>query len=141
GTRWCTTSGNKSYRILLTLTNNVISRCALGVKFETAHGNRFPKLSIEFFELLSAFCFADFFPYLGWIDVARGLHRKFKKASQELDVFLDQVIDEHLLRHTELEDDHGRIQDSDKLDLTDILILSQENYKNLSRDNIKAILL
>ncbi|MCL7036740.1 hypothetical protein MKW94_014707, partial [Papaver nudicaule] len=127
--------------ILLTLTNNVISRCALGVRFETAHGNRFPKMSTEFFELLAAFSFGDVFPSLGWMDVVTGLHRKFKKASKELDVFLDQVIDEHLLRHIELEDDQGLIQDGDKLDLTDILILSQENYKDLSRDNIKAILL
>ncbi|KAI3866949.1 hypothetical protein MKX03_021992, partial [Papaver bracteatum] len=85
--------------------------------------------------------FADFFPSLGWMDVVTGLHRKLKKVSKELDIFLDQVIDEHLLRHSEAQDDHGQVQDSNKLNLTDILILSQEDYKNLSRNNIKAILL
>ncbi|KAI3882904.1 hypothetical protein MKX03_012943, partial [Papaver bracteatum] len=110
-------------------------------KYETAHGNRFPKLSTDFVRLLGAFSFADFFPSLGWMDVVTGLHRKLKKVSKELDIFLDQVIDEHLLRHSEAQDDHGQVQDSNKLNLTDILILSQEDYKNLSRNNIKAILL
>ncbi|KAI3882905.1 hypothetical protein MKX03_012944, partial [Papaver bracteatum] len=127
--------------LLLTFTNNVVSRCALGVRYETAHGNRFPKLSTDFVRLLGAFSFADFFPSLGWMDVVTGLHRKLKKVSKELDIFLDQVIDEHLLRHSETQDDHGQVQDSNKLNLTDILILSQEDYKNLSRNNIKAILL
>ncbi|KAI3902363.1 hypothetical protein MKW92_052604, partial [Papaver armeniacum] len=127
--------------ILLTFTNNILSRCTLGVRFETAHGNRFPKLSTDFVGLLGAFSFADFFPSLGWMDVVTGLHRKFKKVSKELDIFLDQVIDEHLLRHSEAKNDNGQVQDSNKLNLTDILILSQEDYKNLSRNNIKAILL
>ncbi|XP_026459978.1 cytochrome P450 71A1-like [Papaver somniferum] len=127
--------------ILLTLTNNIVSRCALGVRYETAHGNRFPKMSSNFLGLFSAFSFGDFFPSIGWMDVVTGLSSKFEKAFQEVDRFLDQVIDEHLLRHSKLENDHGQIEDSDELDVTDILILSQEKYKNLSGNNIKAILM
>ncbi|XP_026460921.1 cytochrome P450 71A1-like [Papaver somniferum] len=127
--------------ILLTLTNNVVSRCALGVRYETAHGNRFPKMSSNFLGLFNAFSFGDFFPSIGWMDVVTGLSNKFEKAFQEVDTFLDQVIDDHLLRHSKPEVDHGQVEDSDELDLTDILILSQENYKNLSRNNIKAILM
>ncbi|MCL7040199.1 hypothetical protein MKW94_008614, partial [Papaver nudicaule] len=57
-------------------------------------------------------------------------------------IFLDQVIDEHLLRHQKLQEGQGQVGEyGDELDVTDILILSQENYKNLSRNNIKAILL
>ncbi|KAI3902364.1 hypothetical protein MKW92_052605, partial [Papaver armeniacum] len=127
--------------ILLTLTNNIVSRCALGVRYETAHGNRFPKMSSNFLGLFSAFSFGDFFPSIGWMDVVTGLSSKFEKVFKEVDTFLDQVIDEHLLRHSKLENDHGKVEDSDELDVTDILILSQENYKNLSRNNIKAILM
>ncbi|RZC91786.1 hypothetical protein C5167_027857 [Papaver somniferum] len=128
--------------ILQTLTNNVLTRCTLGVRFESAHGNRFPKMSSDYVAMFSAFSFGDFFPSLGWMDVVTGLHSRFKKVIQELDIFLDQAIDEHLLRHSELQDDQGQVQDSDKLDLMDILILSQQDYKtNLSRNNIKAILL
>ncbi|KAI3924140.1 hypothetical protein MKW92_014219 [Papaver armeniacum] len=127
--------------ILLTVTNNIVSRCALGVRYETAHGNRFPKMSSDFLALFNAFSFADFFPSIGWMDVVTGLSAKFEKAFKEVDTFLDQVIDDHLLRHSKLEADHGQVEDSDELDVADILILSQENYKNLSRNNIKAILL
>ncbi|KAI3963814.1 hypothetical protein MKW92_002320, partial [Papaver armeniacum] len=127
--------------ILLTLTNNIVSRCALGVRYETAHGNRFPKMSSNFLGLFAAFSFGDFFPSIGWMDVVTGLSSKFEKAFKEVDRYLDQVIDEHLLRHSKLEDDHGQVEDSDELDVMDILILSQENYKNLSRNNIKAILM
>ncbi|XP_026429678.1 cytochrome P450 71A1-like [Papaver somniferum] len=128
--------------ILQALANNVLTRCTLGVRFESAHGNRFPKLSSDYLDMFCAFSFGDFFLSLGWMDVVTGLHNRFKKVIQELDVFLDQSIDEHLLRHSELQEDQGRDQDSDKSDLMDILILSQQDYKtNLSRNNIKAILL
>ncbi|MCL7022206.1 hypothetical protein MKW94_004059, partial [Papaver nudicaule] len=127
--------------MLLSLSNNVVSRCCLGVRYETAHGNRFPKLSSEYLGLLNAFCFGDFFPSLGWVDVVTGLHSKFKKVFRELDTFLDQTIDEHLLRRSESQDDHGQVEVTNKLDLTDILILCQEDNKNLSRNNIKAVLL
>ncbi|KAI3844810.1 hypothetical protein MKW92_035476, partial [Papaver armeniacum] len=127
--------------ILLTVTNNIVSRCALGVRYETAHGNRFPKMSSDFLALFNAFSFGDFIPSIGWMDVVTGLSAKFEKAFKDVDAFLDQVIDDHLLRHSKLEADHGQVEDSDELDVADILILSQENYKNLSRNNIKAILL
>ncbi|RZC57713.1 hypothetical protein C5167_005016 [Papaver somniferum] len=119
-------------KVLLTLTNNIVSRCAIGAKYESAHENKSGELSREISRLLGAFSFGDYFPSLGWMDVVIGLSSKLKKVSQELDAFFNQVIDEHLL---------GQVRDVNKLDLTDILLLSQKDNPNITRNNIKAIIL
>ncbi|KAI3866951.1 hypothetical protein MKX03_021994, partial [Papaver bracteatum] len=123
--------------ILLTLTNNIVSRCALGVRYETAHGNRFPEMSSNFLGLFNAFSFGDFFPSIGWMDVVTGLSSKFEKAFQEVDTFLDQVIDEHLLRHSKLEADHGQVEDSDFIKQTHVILVQSSikvtNHRALPR--------
>ncbi|KAI3952861.1 hypothetical protein MKW92_050167, partial [Papaver armeniacum] len=128
-------------KLLLTLANNIVSRCALGAKCGNVHENKFGQLSRDFENLLGAFSFGDYFPSLGWMDVFTGLSSKLKKVSQELDALFDQVIDEHLLCHSKSQDGHGQVDDINKLDLTDILLLSQKDNPNVSRSNIKAIIL
>ncbi|XP_026379126.1 cytochrome P450 71A1-like isoform X1 [Papaver somniferum] len=128
-------------KLLLTLANNIISRCTLGAKYESAHENKFGQLSREVFRLLGAFSFHDYFPSVGWMDVVTGLSSRLKKVSQELDAFFDRVIEEHLVRHSKAQDGHGQVEDTSKLDLMDILLLSQKDNTNVSRNNIKAIIL
>ncbi|MCL7042401.1 hypothetical protein MKW94_008390, partial [Papaver nudicaule] len=128
-------------KLLLTLTNNIVSRCAFGAKYESVQGNKFGQLSREVEELLGAFSFADYFPSLGWMDKVVGLSSKLQKVSQEFDAFFDQVIDEHLLRLSRSQDGHDRVEDNKQLDLTDILLLSQKDNPDVSRNNIKAIIL
>ncbi|KAI3939845.1 hypothetical protein MKW98_029621, partial [Papaver atlanticum] len=110
--------------------------------YENAHENKFGQLSRELLRLLGAFSFGDYFPALGyWMDVVSGLSSKLKKVSQELDAFFDQVIDYHLLRHSKSQNGHDQGEDINKLDLTDILLLSQKDNQNVSRNNIKEIIL
>ncbi|XP_026377938.1 cytochrome P450 71A1-like [Papaver somniferum] len=66
-------------KVLLTLTNNIVSRCAIGAKYESAHENKSGELSREISRLLGAFSFGDYFPSLGWMDVVIGLSSKLKK--------------------------------------------------------------
>ncbi|PIA26399.1 hypothetical protein AQUCO_09300003v1 [Aquilegia coerulea] len=128
--------------ILLTLNNNIVSRCAIGRKCEgggNEHGTdkNFGELSRELMRLLGAFCFRDFFPWLGWVDVVSGLVRRMKKVSRELDSFLDPIIDEHLSRRRQQNDDH-------KEDFVDLLLRVQtDNILDikLTRENIKALIL
>ncbi|XP_026377939.1 cytochrome P450 71A1-like, partial [Papaver somniferum] len=127
--------------VLLTLTNNIISRCAFGAKHESVHGDKFGQLSRDLLSLLGAFSFSDFFPSIGWMDVVTGLSSKVNKVSQEVDAFFDQVIDEHLLRHSDSQDGHGQVKDISKLDLMDILLLIQKDNPNISRNNIKTLIL
>ncbi|XP_062168410.1 cytochrome P450 71A1-like [Alnus glutinosa] len=124
--------------MLIATSNNITSRCILGQKFEEENGeSRFGQLSRRVLVLFVAFCFGDFFPSLGWIDVLTGLIPSLKATSRELDAFFDQVIEEH---ETKKIDDHQ----PNKLDFVDILLRLQKNSMldfELTKDNLKAIIL
>lgn len=124
--------------ILLSLSNDIVSRCALGRKFEHLHGeNKFGGLSREAEHLLGAFSFGDLFPWLGWMDVLAGLVGKIEKISSEIDIFLDEVIDEHVMQIE-------RVDSNDKKDFVDLLLKVQSSNKlgiRFTRDNVKAVLL
>lgn len=119
------------------LSNNVVSRCTFGRKYEEENGkNRFGEMSKEMLRLMGAFSVGDLFPWLGWIDVLTGLIRRLKIASKELDSFLDHVIDEHLMKREDTE--------TEKQFLLDRLLHAQRDNTlgvNLTRDNIKAIVM
>ncbi|KAJ4822753.1 hypothetical protein Tsubulata_004138, partial [Turnera subulata] len=123
--------------MFLTVTNNVLSRSALGRVYETASGDKsFGELSRLAIDLVAQFCFQDLFPYLGWMDVVTGLVATLKTTSRALHDFLDRVIEEHLLSNRE--------DDSDAKDLVDILLRLQRDGGldiDLTRDSLKAILM
>jgi hypothetical protein len=74
--------------MLIATSNNITSRCTLGQKFEGENGkSRFGQLTRRAMKLFSTFCFGDFFPSLGWIDVLTGLIPSLKATFRELDVF------------------------------------------------------
>jgi cytochrome P450 len=124
--------------MLIATSNNIASRCILGQKFEEENGkSRFRQLSRRVMVLFVAFCFGDFFPSLGWIDVFTGLIPSLKATFRELDAFFDQVIEEH---ETKKSDDYR----PNKLDFVDILLRLQKNSMldfELTKDNLKAILI
>lgn len=125
--------------MLSSTSNNIVSRAALGRKYEVENGqNDFGKVSREVMELLTAFSIGDFYPSMGWMDALIGLKAKIKKTFKVLDDLFDQVINEHQLLGGS---NHYK---SDKEDLVDVLLHLQKNDMvgiNLSRDSIKAILL
>ncbi|XVF43873.1 hypothetical protein PTKIN_Ptkin02bG0075600 [Pterospermum kingtungense] len=88
--------------------------------------------------MLGSFCASDLFPYVGWIiDWLTGFHRRLDSSFHELDVFFQQVIDDHL--------NSGRtFQDQD--DIVDVLLrMERDQTENsaiqLTKDHIKAILM
>ncbi|PIA51611.1 hypothetical protein AQUCO_01100453v1 [Aquilegia coerulea] len=128
----CSVGGLVNIRELVTgLTNDIICRCALGRKpgEEDGHGN-FGELATESVSLFTAFSFGDLFPWLGWMDYLTGLVSRMKKASRELDNFFDQIIDEHLVQSI-----HSNT------DFVDILLETQKNDINFTRDHVKAVIL
>ncbi|KAG6635070.1 hypothetical protein CIPAW_11G017600 [Carya illinoinensis] len=132
------TSVNLS-EMFFTTSNNIVSRCTLGQKYEGEDDkSRFKELSRRTMVLLAAFCVGDFFPSLGWIDVLTGLISSLKATVREIDPFLDQVIEEHKKMRG---DDHDQ---PNKKDFVDILLQLQEedmlDYE-FTQDNLKAILL
>ncbi|KAE8124338.1 hypothetical protein FH972_019236 [Carpinus fangiana] len=93
----CLKAASVNLSEMLTATsNNIVSRCIIGQKFEEENGkSRFGQLSRRVLMVLFvAFCFGDFFPSFGWIDVLTGNIPSMKANFRELDAFFDKVIEE-----------------------------------------------
>ncbi|KAF3438674.1 hypothetical protein FNV43_RR21438 [Rhamnella rubrinervis] len=128
--------------LLMTLTNDIVCRVALGRKYSDGEsGRKFKKLLGEFGELLGTFFVGDYIPWLAWISYVNGLDGRAEKVAKELDEFLDTVVQQHI-------DDHGHHQsvgneDCNK-DFTDILLhIQRQNLMGFSIDTvqIKALIL
>ncbi|XVE56699.1 hypothetical protein DITRI_Ditri04bG0031700 [Diplodiscus trichospermus] len=121
-----------------TIANNIISRSVLGRVYKREDGNKgFGELSRSAMDLFGAFCFKDFFPSLGWMDVLTGLTSKLEKVSSELHNFLDEVIEEHLV----MMNDDDKSENKDFVDILLHLQLDGMLDIDLTQQNLKAILL
>ncbi|XP_042488517.1 cytochrome P450 71A1-like [Macadamia integrifolia] len=124
--------------LLLIVSNNLISRAALGGKYEGEDNNegKVAQITRELVAIFGTFCVKDFFPLLGWIDRLTGLQGKINKTSKKLDAFLDQVIHEHLMAK---KDD----KQSNQEDFVGLLLQAQKDSTfniSLTHNNIKGIL-
>ncbi|XP_020216626.1 cytochrome P450 71A1 [Cajanus cajan] len=127
--------------LLIALTNNTLSRCVFGQKYDSPDGSRsFGVIRRKLLSQFTAFCVGDFFPSLSWVDVLTGRIRKLKATLSSLDVFFDQVIAEHKTKMKKKGEGDGQ---SDKKDFVDILLQLEEARMlgfDLSQDNLKALL-
>ncbi|EEF30502.1 cytochrome P450 71A1 [Ricinus communis] len=125
--------------MFMSLAHNILSRSAFGPIYEGENGRykSIGELARRTMDILSAFCFKDLFPFLGWVDHLTGLIRNLKMTSTELSDFFDRVI----------QDRQALMNDNEKAEnkkyLVDILLqLQKEGLElDLSRDNLKAILM
>ncbi|XP_058112892.1 cytochrome P450 71A1-like [Magnolia sinica] len=118
--------------LMLALTSTIISRAAFGKSYEG--GDQKTNFHGSFEEtqaLFASFFYADYIPWLGWIDVVTRQRARLEKCFQDMDVFYEQVIDEHL--------NPKRVKQNQE-DLVDVLIRVQKDL-HLSRDHIKALLM
>ncbi|WCJ21375.1 cytochrome P450 family 71 subfamily B polypeptide 2 [Euphorbia peplus] len=120
--------------LFMTLAQNILSRSAFGSLYGNENKKNFGQVSRRTMDLISAFCFKDTFPFLGWMDHVTGLIGNLKEVSKELQDFLDQVIEDHLAL---MNDDDDKVED--KKYLVDILLCSRN--EGLSMQNLKAILM
>ncbi|PWA91007.1 cytochrome P450 [Artemisia annua] len=123
--------------LLMSLTNGVICRAALGRKHD---GEKFKELFANFIELLGVFSVGDYIPWMSWVDHLNGYDARAVKIAAEFDVFLEGVIEEHVERKRQTS---GGDDDENK-DFVDIL-LDIQNEKDadfvLDRDTVKALIL
>ncbi|XP_062113410.1 phenylacetaldehyde oxime monooxygenase CYP71AN24-like [Humulus lupulus] len=125
-------------KLLVGTSNNIVSMCILGQRFEDENGqSKFGDLTRRFMEDFMAFSVQDFFPtkYARWIDVVRGLIGRLKSNFRELDTFYDQVVEEH---KAGLKSSDGG---SHSKDFLDILLALQKDDFDLTQDSMKAILM
>ncbi|KAF9591827.1 hypothetical protein IFM89_008477 [Coptis chinensis] len=126
-------SGVDVSELIVTVTNNLISRVTLGKSWEVCA--KYADLPKQVMELIGNFSVEDLFPSLGWIDVLTGLHKKMKRVSKAMSQFLDEVIDEHLKSRKD-EDDETR-------DFVDLLIKYHMDPTlgcEITRENLRALI-
>ncbi|KAJ0895930.1 putative cytochrome P450 [Helianthus annuus] len=117
--------------LLITLTNNVVCRVALGRTYE---GRKFKNLLERLMESLGGFSVGSYIPSLRWVDRLSGLERRADQVAKEFDEFLEDVLDEHVNKN---------MDNVEARDLVDILLeFRRDNAKGfrLERDMIKALI-
>ncbi|KAL7218499.1 hypothetical protein ACSBR2_011706 [Camellia fascicularis] len=118
------------------LTNDIVCRVALGRRYSGGEreGRRFKELFTALMELFVVFNVGDYIPWLGWLNRFNGLDGKVKKYAKEMDDFLEEVLEDHIV---------GGNRGEGKQDLVDILLEIQRENKDGSspvhRDTIKAV--
>ncbi|KAJ9535702.1 hypothetical protein OSB04_un001147 [Centaurea solstitialis] len=118
--------------LIISLTNNVICRVALG---RTYDGKKFKNLLERFLELLGSFSVGSYIPFLRWVDWLSGLEQRADYVAKEFNDFLDGVIEEHI---------NKKLVNTEGLDIVDILLeIERDNTIgfHLERDEIKAIIM
>lgn len=86
--------------------------------------------------VLGEFYFSDYVPCLWWIDRLRGLLWRLDKTFKNLDLFYQQVIDDHM--------DPATRRQTDQEDIIDIFLQMMDDRStsfDLSLDHIKAMLM
>ncbi|CAN1826808.1 Cytochrome P450 84A1 [Linum perenne] len=75
----------------------------------------FIKILQEFSRLFGAFNIADFIPFLGWMD-PQGLFPRMVNARSSLDKFIDQIMDDHLLKKKNTSTQEDLVPNPDMVD-------------------------
>lgn len=123
------------------LSANTVSRCVIGRKVNEIGGNiKLGELANKLTKEINEFGFSDRLPYfyLGYLmDILTGLVARLKKTSKEFDIFLDQVIDEHMTLENSNDEEP---LDNKKKNFVHILLQLQQNNSldfELTREKIK----
>lgn len=102
---------------------------------EGSKRSRFHSLLNDAQAMFTAFFFADYFPSIGWLDKLTGQYSRLEKTFKDLDVFYEEIINDHL--------DPNR-PTSQQGDIIDVLLhlRKQRTFTfELTIDHIKALLL
>ncbi|KAK4264410.1 hypothetical protein QN277_025589 [Acacia crassicarpa] len=134
------TSVNMS-RLIIATSNNIVCRCLLGQKFETADGEySFGDSARKVMVHMTAFSFGNFFPSLRWMDVVTGLIPRINATFREIDAFLDEVLVQHKSARRNEDEDHK----SEKKDFIDILHQLQQDDRldfEFTQADLKAMIM
>jgi cytochrome P450 len=125
--------------LLSSLTNDVVSRVALGFKISQGEkGKRFKVLLGEFAQLLGALCIGDYVPWLWWVDRVTGLIGNVERIAKGIDEFLQDIVDDHLEKMKK-----GESVEDSKNFVEILLDIQRENKLGfpISMDTIKALIL
>ncbi|XP_054820014.1 cytochrome P450 83B1-like [Prosopis cineraria] len=124
---------------MMSFTSTLICRIAFGRRYdagnEVTERSRFHGLLNESQALLAEFYFSDHMPWLGWVDRLRGLLSRLDKTFKQLDMFYQQVIDDHM---------NPAKPQTNQQDIIDIFLQIMDapsSSFDLTLDHIKAFLM
>lgn len=114
------------------LSTSIISRVAFGKRYdEDGIGKeKFQRMLSELDYMLCVYLVSDFFPRFGWIDRLSGMRARLDRTFNEMDMFYQELIDEHLKPNR---------PESSTEDFIDVMLKNKDS--SLTMDSIKAILL
>nr|UVC46136.1 cytochrome P450 [Ilex asprella] len=123
--------------ITFSLTSAIICRIAFGRRYddEGCERSRFHSLLDEAMVLLGSNFVSDHFPFMSWVNKFTGMSSRLEKVFKELDLFYQEIIDDHL---DEKRDNSGQE------DIIDVLLhLKKDNTLaiDIKFDHIKAVLM
>ncbi|KAJ4975835.1 hypothetical protein NE237_000941 [Protea cynaroides] len=131
--------------VLMSLTNDITCRVALGKKYggKEGSGKRFRKMITEFGYLIGVFNIGDFIPWLAWVNYVVGLEQRVGKNFQEIDSFLDKVIEDHIHGKRRKDTSDNDVDGGDQ-DFVEFLLQIQQDKSadiTIGKENIKGIVL
>ncbi|XP_047328117.1 cytochrome P450 71A1-like [Impatiens glandulifera] len=123
--------------ISIYLVNSIICRTAFGKRYDDEYSDdktksKFQDLLHELQAVSAAFYMRDYFPYMGWVDNLVGKTRWADKVSKDLDLFLQEIIDDHLVERKNYEHQE---------DITDVFLQLQGDHSfsvHLTMNHIKS---
>ncbi|KAM0945572.1 putative costunolide synthase [Dioscorea sansibarensis] len=121
--------------VLYEYSNEVVSRVAAG---KLGNAAKFREMVEEASVLLGGFQVCDMFPAMGWLSAVMGLDGKLERITRKLDVFLSEIVEEHIERRRQ----GGSGEVEDFVDL--LLALKEEGHDEdfaIADENIKAIIM
>ncbi|XP_047169988.1 cytochrome P450 736A117-like [Vigna umbellata] len=126
-----------------TVTNDIVSRAALGRRYSGGEGSKFWEPMNEMMKMLGDLVIGDCIPWLDWVGRVNGMYGRAKRVAKQLDEFFDEVVDEHVSRRGhDVHDDND--DDDEQNDLVDILLRIQKTNAlgfQIDKTTIKAIIL
>ncbi|KAK3019808.1 hypothetical protein RJ639_004801 [Escallonia herrerae] len=122
---------------LMTLTSTIICRVAFGRRYdgEGHESRRFHKLLHECEAVMASFYVSDYFPLMGWFDKLTGMCARLEKNFEGMDLFYQELIDEHR------NPDRPESMQDDFIDI--LLHLEKDGLSSihLTSNHIKALLM
>ncbi|KAH6835146.1 hypothetical protein C2S53_003631 [Perilla frutescens var. hirtella] len=97
----------------------------------------FKSLFTETFEVAGEFNLADFFPYVGVLDL-QGMNRRLKRLSNTFDGLIEKIIDDHIQNNIEMKQKQS---EEDFVDTMMSIMDSGEAGFEFDRRHVKAVLL
>ncbi|XP_024175953.2 cytochrome P450 736A117 [Rosa chinensis] len=131
--------------IFMKLSNDVISRTALGRKYSDLRedrGKMFMKIVKDMSEFFTRVNIGDYIPWLAWFTRLSGFDAELDDLAKRADAFLNMVIQEHIDKSNSGID--GMNDNEEQKDFVDVLLAVQkENAARVlvDRVGIKAIIL